>query len=173
MRRNATAPPSARTVAGMSTARTPIPEGLTPDAGWELDVERVLSLPLDDAWQRLISEWLPVWLGSGSVPQMVGAPLHDLRGRLRGRVVGCHVGRRVRVRWTPADLDHEVIFQVSLTPAAGGTTVQIHQERLLGPAERQGRVERWTQELEQLVRSIAKETGAIPVVEGTEEREER
>ena len=142
----------------------PAAVGLTPDAGWELNVERELRAPLDEVWQRLVAEWLPAWLGVASLPQMVGAPIADARGRVRGRVVGCHVGRRVRVRWTPADLDHETVFQVTITEAVEGTTITVHQERLLGPAERQALLERWTRILDDLVAAIAAETGAIPQI---------
>lgn len=142
----------------------PTAVGLTPDAGWELNVERELRAPLDEVWQRLVAEWLPAWLGVASLPQMVGAPIADARGRVQGRVVGCHVGRRVRVRWTPADLDHETVFQVTIAEAVEGTTITVHQERLLGPAERQALLERWTRILDNLVAAIAAETGAIPQI---------
>ncbi|MFC7374826.1 SRPBCC domain-containing protein [Brachybacterium sp. GCM10030267] len=141
----------------MQTEITPPPTGLTRDAGWELGVRRTLSAPLEDVWRRLLAEWLPQWLGVENVPQMVGAPMrHD--GQTRGRVVGCHVGRRVRVRWTPPTLDHETVFQVTLLEASGGTTVAIHQERLLGAAERQGLLEHWTTILDELVAAIDRET---------------
>lgn len=139
------------------------PLGLSPDAGWELEVERTLPLPIDEAWQRLVAEWLPGWLGVDSVPRMVGAPLLD-RGTARGRVLGCHVGRRVRVRWTPSDLDHETIFQATLIPVSEGTQMVLHQERLLGAAERQALLNRWTAAVGRVARAIAVETGAIPIM---------
>lgn len=146
------------------------PVGLTPDAGWELGVTRPLPLATDEAWERLVAEWLPGWLGVDTVPRMVGAPL--LSGKhTRGRVLGCHVGRRVRVRWTPADLDHETIFQVTLMPTADGTEITVHQERLLGAAERQALLERWTGRLDDLVRVLAVETGAIPVVQRSDDHQ--
>lgn len=145
----------------MRTETRHSPVGLTPDAGWELGVGRTLPAPADDVWRRLLAEWLPQWLGVESVPQMVGAPLRH-HGRVRGRVIGCHVGRRVRVRWTPSTLDHETVFQVTLQkpPESGlvGTVIAIHQERLLGPAARQGLLEQWTTALDQLVTAYAQES---------------
>ncbi|RHZ90319.1 hypothetical protein D1122_22355, partial [Cereibacter sphaeroides] len=68
-------------------------------------------------------------------------------GRVHGRVIGCHVGRRVRLRWTPDTLDHETVFQVTLQEApeslGRATILEIHQERLLGAAERQGLLDHW------------------------------
>ena len=145
----------------MRTATRHAPVGLTPDAGWALDVRRTLPAPPEDVWRRLHTEWLPQWLGVDSVPQMVGAPLRQ-DGAIRGRVSGCHMGRRVRLRWTPATLDHETIFQVTvqepLDPGVVGTVIEIHQERLLGPAERQTLLAHWTAVLDELVVAYALET---------------
>lgn len=126
----------------MRTESRHSPVGLTRDAGWELEVRRTVRASAPELWRRLLADWLPQWLGVDSVPQMVGAPLKHA-GRVRGRVMGCHVGRRIRLRWTPQDLDHETMFEVTLLEETGGTTIVIHQERLLGPAERQGLLEHW------------------------------
>ncbi|MFC0672523.1 hypothetical protein [Brachybacterium hainanense] len=129
-----------------------LPVGLTRDAGWQLGVRRTVRADAEEIWHRLLNEWLLSWLEVDSVPQMVGAPLR--RGELvRGRVTGCHVGRRIRLRWHPPQLDHETVFQVTLVEAAQGTTIAIHQERLLGPAERQALLEHWTGILEEVVAS--------------------
>lgn len=133
------------------------PVGLSPDAGWELGVRRTVPAPPQEVWRRLLAEWLPQWLGVESVPQMVGAPLRQ-HGRVRGRLVGCHVGRRLRMRWTPETLDHETVFQVTLQESAEGTVIGIHQERLLGAAERQGLLEHWTAVLDDLVIAVERET---------------
>lgn len=144
----------------MHTESLQIPVGLTRDAGWELGVRRTLPAPAEDVWRRLLAEWLPQWLGIDSVPQMVGAPVRH-QGRVHGRVIGCHVGRRVRLRWTPAILDHETVFQVTLQePAedgAAGTSIEIHQERLLGDAERQSLLVYWTAVLDELVAAYERE----------------
>ena len=144
----------------MHTESLRVPVGLTRDAGWELGVRRTLPETAEDVWRRLLAEWLPQWLGIDSVPQMVGAPVRH-QGAVRGRVIGCHVGRRVRLRWTPAILDHETVFQVTLQePAEDGTTgtsIGIHQERLLGDAERQTLLVYWTAVLDELVAAYERE----------------
>jgi len=144
----------------MQTETWHTPVGLTHDAGWELDVRRTLPAPVSETWQRLLGEWLPQWLGVDSVPQMVGAPMRR-QGRVHGRVIGCHVGRRVRLRWTPDTLDHETVFQVTLQENPDGygpgTILEIHQERLLGAAERQGLLETWNRLLDELVDAHGRE----------------
>ncbi|QNN82415.1 hypothetical protein H3H54_15665 [Brachybacterium sp. Z12] len=144
----------------MRTETWQSPVGLTHDAGWELALHRTLPASTEDVWRRLLAEWLPQWLGVESVPQMVGAPLRG-QDRVRGRVIGCHVGRRVRVRWTPLALDHETVFQVTLQDppdaAPGCTLIELHQERLLGAAERQALIEHWDAVLDALVQAYARE----------------
>ena len=134
--------------------------GLTHDAGWELVVRRALPASAEDVWRRLLAECLPQWLGVDSIPQMVGAPIRH-EGRVRGRVVGCHVGRRLRLRWTPVALDHETVFQVTLQESPEGplwgTVIELHQERLLGAAERQALLEHWTTVLDTLVEDYVRE----------------
>ena len=137
------------------------PVGLTHDAGWQLAVRRALPASAEDVWRRLLAECLPQWLGVESIPQMVGAPIRH-EGRVRGRVVGCHVGRRLRLRWTPAALDHETVFQVTLQDSPEdplwGTVIELHQERLLGAAERQALLEHWTTVLGTLAEDYARES---------------
>lgn len=146
---------------GMRTETRHVPVGLTPDAGWALTVRRTLPAPPEDIWRRLLTEWLPGWLEVDSVPQMVGSPLR-WSGGTRGRVVGCHVGRRITVRWTPSSLDHETVFQVTLQEpfedALLGTELEIHQERLLGVAERSALLTRWETVRDELGLAYAQET---------------
>lgn len=149
----------------METELEPTPPGLTRDAGWQLGVRRTVPAHADEVWRRLLSEWLPAWLGVDTVPQMVGAPLRS-GGSLHGRIVGCHVGRRVRVRWTPRTLDHETVFQVTLQEAGEGTVLAVHQERLLGAAERQALLEHWTTLLDALVVQLRAERGTSQDLRG-------
>ena len=91
---------------------------------------------------------------------MGGAPVRR-GGRVHGRVIGCHVGRRVRLRWTPDTLDHETVFQVTLQEApeslGRATSLEIHQERLLGAAERQGLLDHWNLVLAAVVAAHGRE----------------
>lgn len=140
----------------MRTESRHSPVGLTHDAGWELGAHRTLEAPPEEVWRMLLTEWLPQWLEVDTVPQMVGAPLRH-GDRVRGRVIGCHMGRRVRVRWTPSRLDHETVFQVTLQPepeGGRGTVLAVHQERLLGPAERQALLEHWETALDRVAATV-------------------
>lgn len=135
--------------------------GVTPLRGRELDlgVRRVVPGDQEELWFPLLAEWLPRWLDVDAVPQMVGAPLR--RGdQVRGHVIGCHLGERVRLRWRPRELEHDTELMVSLDPEEHGTELVVHLERLEGPAEQQAQREHWEQALEDLAREVEAERGA-------------
>ena len=131
------------------------PVGLTPASDRALRFRHVLPGPMEDVWRRLLTEWLPQWLDVDSIPQMVGTPLR--RGEsVRGTVIGCYKGRRLRVRWIPAGLAEETILQVTLMDSAllevgpPGVALEIEQEDLPGPAVREDLLAHWTAVLDGL-----------------------
>lgn len=69
---------------------------------------------------------------------------------MRGKVIGCYTGRRLRTRWIPASLTEETILQVTLMDAAllevgpPGVVLEIQQEDLPGPAAREDLLAHWT-----------------------------
>lgn len=150
---------------------THVPVGPSSEPAWELSLHRSLPLSMEEVWERLFDEWLSQWLGVDSVPQMVGSSLRHGE-ETRGRVIGCHAGRRLRVRWTPIAFDHETEFQVTLMDAAlfdgvpSGTVLDIRQERLLGPAERRELLQHWTSVLDELTAALTRGTLAAPAPEG-------
>ncbi|MDN5599466.1 MAG: hypothetical protein ACTHV2_03405 [Brachybacterium sp.] len=125
------------------------PVGRAPDSDQELRFRHTLPGPMEDIWRRLLTEWLPQWLDVDSIPQMVGTPLRR-GGSVRGKVIGCYTGRRLRTRWIPASLTEETILQVTLMDAAllevgpPGVVLEIQQEDLPGPAAREDLLAHWT-----------------------------
>lgn len=134
---------------------TALPDAAPPggDAGWGISLRHDLDATATEVWRRLLADWLPLWLDVDSVPQMVGAPLRR-EGRVRGRVVGCHMGRRVRVRWAPPQLAEETIVQVTLEETADGTrrgtTLVLQQDQVRDLAAQQTLLARWQDALAQL-----------------------
>lgn len=148
------APPDFETThSAQSRSVRPGPAQPGPDTGWGIVLRHDLDSPAPEVWRRLLADWLPLWLGVDSVPQMVGAPLRR-EGRGRGRVVGCHMGRRVRVRWIPPGLAEETIAQVTLEELAdgprGGTTLVLHQDPVRDLAAQQSLLTHWQAALAQL-----------------------
>lgn len=95
-----------------------MPVGKTKDAGWQIGVSRTVPVPLDEAWSRL--EQVESWLGE--------AP-DDVRSH--------HPHDRIRLGW------QGTIVQTTVRPAATGTTVRFHQERLPDADARARQREHW------------------------------
>lgn len=118
--------------------------------GWTLEVRRIVPCAPDAAWELLSDEWLPQWLGVDTVPLLVGAPVRQ-GIRAIGRVVGCHVGFRMRLRWDQPTAADETVLQVTLVPeGSASTTVVVEQERLASAEERDRLREHWERALERL-----------------------
>lgn len=125
-----------------------MPTGLTKDAGWQLGVRR--TVPGDPAavWDHLLGDGLRVWLGRTELGQPGDAYRTDdgVQGQVRSRTES----RRLRLTWRPAGWDHDSTLQVTVQPAAGGTTIGFHQERLASEQEREEMLAHWRRVAERL-----------------------
>lgn len=128
--------------------------GLTADAGWELGVRRTLPLPVDAAWQLLLSpEGQQVWLGAVLEPA-VGAEGEAADGtRLLVRVL--RPGSHLRLAWQRPGWARPSTLQVRVLAAAGGTTVAFHQERLASQELRTELLAHWDAALDRLAELAA------------------
>ncbi|MFT4187487.1 MAG: SRPBCC domain-containing protein [Aeromicrobium sp.] len=123
--------------------------GKTKDAGWQMGVRRTLPIAAEDAWEFLVGEGLPLWLGHTSLGDRAGEPYvteEGVSGELRSRTDG----RRVRLTWRPSDWSHDTTLQLTVLPAATGATIAVHQERLADADERERMLTHWTAVLETL-----------------------
>jgi uncharacterized protein YndB with AHSA1/START domain len=126
------------------------PVGLTKDVGWNMGVRRTVDAPLAEVWTHLVGPGLHTWLGDCKLPRLPGADYETTdgtTGELRSRTEQ----RRLRLTWEPAGADHDTTLQVTVIPAARGTTIAFHQERLTSGEERGQMLEHWTTVVEQLV----------------------
>jgi hypothetical protein len=102
-----------------------MPVGKTKDAGWQIGVSRTVPLPPDEVWARL--EDTARWLGAEADDIRSIRPLD-----------------RIRVGW------NGTIVQVVIRPAASGTSVRFHQERLADADEREQQRAHWRSVLDDL-----------------------
>jgi hypothetical protein len=99
------------------------PTGLTADGTWQLGVRRTFPITPEEAW-ALVER---VFLAEGEVRSITP-------------------GTVVRLAAAPAGST----LQVRVTPAATGTTIGIHHERLPDAETRERLLTRWTALLEDL-----------------------
>ncbi len=102
-----------------------MPVGRTRAAGWQIGVSRTVPLTPEEVWSRL--EHTECWLDE---------PATDVRSHRRLD--------RIRVGW------QDTIVQVAIRPAATGTTIRFHQERLPDAEARERQRDHWRGVLDRL-----------------------
>ncbi|MBL5975260.1 MAG: SRPBCC domain-containing protein [Candidatus Leucobacter sulfamidivorax] len=127
--------------------------GLAKDAGWQMGVRRTLPLPPEPVWEFLLGAGLPLWLGRTVLGQEAGEAYATDAG-VRGEVRSRTEGRRVRLTWQPPDWSHDTTLQLTVLPAATGTTIAFHQDRLASAAERAEMLAHWTAVLDDIRAAI-------------------
>ncbi|MFC0680423.1 SRPBCC domain-containing protein [Lysobacter korlensis] len=130
------------------------PTGLTKDAGWELGVRRTVPLPSQDVWDYLIGPGRRRWLGHAELGTNTGDRYTTADG-VEGEIRGFTEGQKLRITWRPTDWRHDSTLQISVRPAASGTTIGIHQERLADAAERERMLTHWTQVMDKIMEDLA------------------
>lgn len=128
--------------------------GQTKDTGWQAGMRRTLPLALDDTWSLLLSpEGLAAWLAPGVRDLRAGEPYRADDGTT-GEVRSLRPGDRVRVTWQPPERTADATLQIMVLPAATGTTVGLHAERLADAADREELLERFA-EIHERLRALA------------------
>lgn len=126
-----------------------MPTGWTKDVGWQLGVRRTVAADAATVWEYLLGEGLSVWLGETALGEKGGwyETADGVRGQIRSRTEKV----RIRLTWQLPEWSHDSTLQVSLMPAATGTTVGFHQERLATPKEREELLAHWRKVADALV----------------------
>ena len=124
--------------------------GLTKDAGWELGVRRTLAAPVEDVWEYFVVDGVGTWLGETTLGLHKGdayLTADGVAGEIRSRTDLL----RLRLTWQPDDWDHDSTLQITLMPAATGTTIGLHHDRLASQEERTRMLEHWHAVLDRVV----------------------
>ncbi len=115
-----------------------------------------MAAPLDEVWDYLLGEGLPLWLGRTELGRAKGDAYRTDTGTT-GELRSLTDRRRIRLTWRPAGWDHDSTLQVTVLEAAGGTTIAMHQERLASQAEREELLPHWRAVIDDLERALAPE----------------
>jgi hypothetical protein len=105
------------------------PTGQTADGTWEVGVRRTLPLDPETAWTVLRT-------------LLDDEHVRGVRSETPGRVV--------RATYQPPEWEHPSTLQLRVLPAATGSTLAIHHERLPSADAREALCRRWTEALERL-----------------------
>lgn len=127
--------------------------GLTKDVGWELGVRRTVDAPVEEVWDYIVIDGVTTWLGDTKLGLHKGDAYETVEG-VRGEIRSRTDELRLRITWQPEDWDHDSTVQITLTPAASGTTIGLHQERLASAEEREAMLAHWTGVLDEVVADL-------------------
>ncbi len=129
--------------------------GKTKDAGWEVGVRRTVPASIEDVWDFLFEDGLPLWLGEATLVLEKGAE-YETTDDIRGRIIGYTPGFRIRLTWQPGEWDHDSTLQLTVREAETGTTIAFHQERLSGREERKIMLGHWKDVVAELEGALTK-----------------
>lgn len=107
------------------------PTGQTADGTWEVGVRRTIPVDQDTAW-TLLTALLH------EQPAVTG-----VRSETPGEVL--------RADYQPADWAQPSTLQLRAVPAAGGTTLAIHHERLADATTREAMRQHWADALQRVI----------------------
>ena len=120
------------------------PVGKTKDAGWQIGVSRTVAHDLDAVWDFLLSsDGLGMWLGEGLEPPLVVGQEYRTADATCGEIRSLRPHDRIRLTWQPPGRSADATVQVAVTPAATGTTLRFHTERLADSTEREHMRAHW------------------------------
>ena len=122
--------------------------GRTAAVGWEIGVRRTVTAAPEAVWALLRSpEGMEIWLG-GAIDLEPGP--YRLEDGTDGEVRVDEPGSHIRLTWRPPGWEEPSTVQVRVLPAATGTTIAFHHERLADAMMRELMRERWLGVVEEL-----------------------
>ncbi|MFI5959301.1 SRPBCC domain-containing protein [Cryptosporangium sp. NPDC051539] len=125
--------------------------GQTRDVGFEIGVSRTVPHPLEEVWAFLTgAPGLALWLGPGATPAWAKGTPYETATGTTGEVRSFRPGDRLRVTWQPDSWPHDSTVQIVVRPAANGTSIRFHQERLADATEREIQREHWRSVLDEI-----------------------
>jgi uncharacterized protein YndB with AHSA1/START domain len=134
---------------GYEQARGKRITGETPDAGFQVGVQRSVPLGAADAW-ALVTSRPDLWLGEGASVVWERGARYEAPA-MRGEVRVVKPADRIRMTWQPDGWPSPATLQLTfLERSPGKTSIGAHLERLPDAAAREAMRERWRDSLERI-----------------------
>lgn len=102
---------------------------------FDVGVRQSVELPKAKAWQFLVGDGLPLWLGETELPHEQNEAYETADG-VRGIVHRYAGDERVKLTWRPADWPHNSTLTLTVKETDGKTTVAINHDGLADREER-------------------------------------
>lgn len=126
--------------------------GETLDAGFNIGVQKTLSIRKEKLWDFLMSEYgRALWLGGTSadfLPEKGAA--YTVSNGTKGEIRSVSRHERLRLTWQPVGWDLPSTLQLYLLETKDKTSLRFHQEKLSGPPVREAMKRHWAEVLERI-----------------------
>jgi uncharacterized protein YndB with AHSA1/START domain len=126
--------------------------GRTKDVGFQIGVRRTFPLTLEQAWKFVTSpDAIKLWLGDLKDFHLIKGHTYQTEDGARGEVRVVNLRENIRLSWQPPEWSQPSTIQVRvISTGREKTVISFHQEKLLGPVEREQMRQRWMKVLDQL-----------------------
>jgi uncharacterized protein YndB with AHSA1/START domain len=136
------------------------PTGKTKGQGWEIGVRRTMPIEISTAWELLMTPpGLEYWLGTGVEPPFKKGAQYMTEEHTVGEIRSFAEGSLIRLTWQPQNWNFQSTLQIRLLPAAKGTTISIHHEKLQNTEQREAMRLHWSAVLDKLEALVKKSRG--------------
>ena len=125
--------------------------GQTSAGGFQIGVQRTLSVPVDMAWDLLTEgPGRAIWLGTVDNLEFQKGERYRTSEGVWGEIRSVAAAQRVRLTWHSPMLASPSTLQVYIAPSGEKSSVRFHQERLSSLDERESMRQHWREVLERL-----------------------
>jgi uncharacterized protein YndB with AHSA1/START domain len=134
---------------GYEQARGKRVAGETADAGFQVGVQRSVTLTATEAWELLTSR-PELWLGEGASVSFAEGERYDSPAA-SGEIRAVKPGDRLRMTWQPEGWPAPATLQLTLAESASGkTAIRADLEKLPDADAREAMRTRWREALERI-----------------------
>jgi uncharacterized protein YndB with AHSA1/START domain len=112
------------------------------DDFFDVGVRATVATPLQEVWQFLVGDGLPLWLGETEMPREQNAGYATADG-VRGVIHRYAEDSRVKLTWRPKDWPHNTTLTLAVKRSDAGTTISISHEGLADREERRMMLGYW------------------------------
>ena len=126
--------------------------GQTKAVGFQIGVRRTFALPLEAAWQLIVSaEGMSIWLGHSDLAELRAGEQYCTADGIAGEIRVVNRAENIRLTWKPEGWDKPSTLQIrTIASGSDKTTISFHQEKLRDAAAREEMKARWEQALTDL-----------------------
>ncbi len=118
--------------------------GLTKDVGFQFGIRKTFVISTEQAWSFLFSDvGMAVWLGELETGNLTLKSNFKTKEGITGMIRVIHPGSHFRMSWKKPEWSNTSTLQIRILPAKNGTTISIHQEKLLDENQRKEMKDRW------------------------------